>query len=108
MYKVYAQSLSHVLFFCNSIDCSPTGSDIYVDSKVYVVCAKLLQSCPTHCDSMDIPFQAPLSMGFSRQEYRSGLPFLPPRDLPDLGIKPTSSVLVGTSFPLSHLGSPGM
>ena len=34
--------------------------------------------------------QAPLSMGFSRQEYRSGLPFLPPRDLPDLGAKPMS------------------
>ena len=32
--------------------------------------------------------QAPLSMAFPRQEYRSGLPFPPPRDLPDLGIKP--------------------
>ena len=30
--------------------------------------------------------QAPLSMGFSRQEYWSGLPFPPPEDLPDLGI----------------------
>ena len=34
--------------------------------------------------------QAPLSMGFSRQEYWSGLPFPPPRDLPDPGIKPES------------------
>ena len=34
--------------------------------------------------------QAPLSMGFSRQEYWSGLPFPPPRDLYDPGIKPTS------------------
>ena len=32
--------------------------------------------------------QAPLSMGFSRQEYRSGLPFPSPEDLPDPGIKP--------------------
>ena len=31
--------------------------------------------------------QAPLSMGFSRQEYWSGLPFPPPGDLPDPGIK---------------------
>ena len=31
--------------------------------------------------------QAPLSMGFSRQEYWSGLPFPSPGDLPDLGIK---------------------
>ena len=32
--------------------------------------------------------QASLSMRFSRQEYWSGLPCLPPGDLPDLGIKP--------------------
>ena len=34
--------------------------------------------------------QAPLSMGFSRQEYWSGLPCPPPGDLPDPGMKPTS------------------
>ena len=34
--------------------------------------------------------QAPLSMGFARQEYRSGLPFPSPGNLPDPGIKPTS------------------
>ena len=34
--------------------------------------------------------QAPVSMGFSRQEYRSGLPFPPPGDLPDSGIEPVS------------------
>ena len=34
--------------------------------------------------------QVPLSMGFSRQKYWSGLPCLPPGDLPDLGIEPTS------------------
>ena len=33
--------------------------------------------------------QAPVSIGFSRQEYRSGLPFPPPGDLPDPGIEPT-------------------
>ena len=37
-----------------------------------------------------IACQAPPSMGFPRQEYCSGLPFSPPRDLPDLGIKPPS------------------
>ena len=36
--------------------------------------------------------QAPLSMGFSRQEYRSGLPFPSSGHLPDSGIEPTSSV----------------
>ena len=34
--------------------------------------------------------QAPLSVGFSRHEYWSGLPCPPPRDLPDPGIEPTS------------------
>ena len=50
--------------------------------------AKLLQLCPTLCDPMD--HSPPLSVGFSRQEYWSGLPFPSPADLPDPGIKPTS------------------
>ena len=40
--------------------------------------------------SWTIIHQAPLSMGFSKQEYWSGLPFLSPGDLPDPGIKPVS------------------
>ena len=41
---------------------------------------------------MDYRPQAPLSMGFSRQEYWSGLPIPPPGDLPDPGIEPVSPV----------------
>ena len=55
--------------------------------------------------------QAPLSMGFSRQEYCSGLPRPPPGDLPDPGIKPgslESSALQADSFPLSQRGSTGI
>ena len=37
-----------------------------------------------------VAHEAPLSMGFSRQEYWSGLPCPPPGDLPDPGIEPTS------------------
>ena len=40
-----------------------------------------------------VAYQAPPSMGFSRQEYWSELPFPSPQDLPDLGINPTSPVL---------------
>ena len=40
--------------------------------------------------SWTVAHQAPLSMGPSRQEYRSGLPFPPPRDLPNPGIEHTS------------------
>ena len=39
--------------------------------------------------------QAPLSIGFSRQEYWGGLPFPPPGDLPDPGITPVSPALAG-------------
>ena len=42
--------------------------------------------------------QAPLAMGFSRQEYWSGLPFPPPGDLPDPGIKPWSPALKADSY----------
>ena len=48
--------------------------------------------------------QAPLSMGFSRQEYWSRLPFPSPGDLPDPGIEPTSPAVQGDSLPLSHEG----
>ena len=40
-----------------------------------------------------VAHQGPLSMGFPRQEYWSGLPFPPPGDLPDPGIKPSSPAL---------------
>ena len=40
-----------------------------------------------------VAHQAPVSMGFSRHEYWSGLPFPPLGDLPDPGIKPISPVL---------------
>jgi len=52
-----------------------------------------------------VAHQAPLSMGFSKQEYYSGLPFLPPEDLPDPGIKPVFSALAVDSLPLSQQGS---
>ena len=55
-----------------------------------------------------VAHQALLSMDFSRQEYWNGLPFPPPRDLPNPGIEPVSPVscLAGGLLPLSHLGSP--
>ena len=50
--------------------------------------------CPTLCDPMDSSLhQAPPSIGFSRQEYWSGLPFPSPGNLPDPGIEPRSPTL---------------
>ena len=51
--------------------------------------------------------QVPLSMGFSRQEYWSGLPFPSPGNLPDPGIKPMSPALQVNSLPLHHRETPG-
>ena len=50
--------------------------------------------------------QAPLSVGFSRQEYWSGLPFPSPGDLPYPGVKPESPALQADSVPLHHVESP--
>ena len=53
--------------------------------------------------------QAPLSMGFSRQEHWSGLPFLSPGDLPDPGMEPTSlafPALAGGFFTTAPAGKP--
>ena len=52
-----------------------------------------------------VAHQAPLSMGFSRQEYWSGLPFRPPGDLPDPGIQPASPALQADSLPSEPPGT---
>ena len=60
--------------------------------------AKLLQSCPTLCNPMAVAHQAPRSIGFSRQEYWSGLSFPSLGDLPKPGIKPVSPALQADSL----------
>ena len=57
--------------------------------------------------SKTVACQAPLSVGFPRQEYWSGLLFSPSGDLPDPGIEPAFPILQADSLPLSHLGSSG-
>ena len=53
-----------------------------------------------------VAFQNPLSMGFSRQEYLSGLPFPSPGDLPNSGIKPRSPALQADSLSTEPPGKP--
>ena len=57
------------------------------------------KSCPPLVTAWTVAHQAPLSMGFSRQEYWSGLPFPSPGDLPDPGIEPGSPSLQADSLP---------
>ena len=74
-----------------------------LESREYLlpgwICAKSFQLCPTlWLYVLYITCQAPLSKGFSRQEYRSGLPFPSPEDLPEPGVEAASliySVLAG-------------
>ena len=68
--------------------------------------AKLLSCIWLFVTLWSVACQVPLSMGFSKQEYWSGLPCPPSEDLPDPGIKPQSPALQAESLLLSHQGSP--
>ena len=77
-------------------------------SLIYICCCCLVTKlCPTHFETLwTVASQAPLPMGFSRQEYRSGLSFPPPGDLLNLVIKPVSPVLAGGFFTMEPSGKP--
>ena len=64
------------------------------------------QSRLTFYDPIDYSLQAPLSTGFSKQEYWSELPFPTPGDLPDPGIKPIPPALAGGFFTTAPPGKP--
>ena len=64
------------------------------------------KSCPTLATLSTVACQIPLSMGFSRQENWSELPFPSPGDLPDPGIEPCLLLWQAHSLLLSLEGSP--
>ena len=66
---------------------------------------ELLSRVPFFATPWTVACQSPLSMGFSRDEYWSGLSFPPPRDLPDPGVEPESlaSPALAGRLPLCHL-----
>ena len=70
------------------------------DSPFVNMCACLVTKlCPTLFATLwTVALEAPLSIGFPRQEYWSGLPILPPGDLPCPGIELTCPVLAGRLF----------
>ena len=86
-------------------------------SLVVLLSCAWLKLCLSHCDlgvtviviPRTIAHQAPLSMGFSRQEYWSGLPFPPPEDLPVPGLNPLLLCPLhwqADSLPLTQMGAP--
>ena len=68
--------------------------------------AKLLQSCRLLVTHWPVAHRAPLSMGFSRQEYWSELPCPPPGDLPKPGIESRSPTLQADSLLSEPPGKP--
>ena len=75
-------------------------------ATVVVAVMLVAQSCPTLCNPRTVAHQAPLSIGSSRQEYWSGLPFPSPEDLPDTGVNPGSSALQADSLLFELQGRP--
>ena len=67
---------------------------------------KLLSGVRLFATSWTVAYQPPLSMGFSRQEYWSGLSFRSPGDLPDPGIEPRSPALQADALPSEPPGKP--
>ena len=73
-------------------------------SPLYYICpkpieVKLLSHVRIFATPWTVVYQAPPSMGFSRQGYWSGLPFPSPEDLPDPGMKPRSPALQAETLP---------
>ena len=78
----------------------------YVGYSIQFVCVKSLSRIRLFATPWTIARQAPLSMGFSRQEYWSGLPFPSPGDLPDPGIEPESPALLVDALSSEPPGKP--
>ena len=74
--------------------------------KCMHVHAQLLSRAQLFATPWTLACQAPLSMGSSREEYWSGLPFPSPRDLADPGIKPRSPALQVDSLSSGPTGKP--
>ena len=77
-------------------------SNQYVAQKIQrntVCCVWLLSHVRLLATPRSGAHQAPLSIGFSREEYWSGLPFSPPADLPNPGTEPRSPTLQAGSLP---------
>ena len=97
-------SFSHVIRFASVIQFSK-HPPVYSSSG----CACVLSRVPLFAIPWTIPHQAPLSMGFSRQEFWSGLLFPSPGSFPDPGIKPMSPespTLAGGFFTTEPPGKP--
>ena len=77
-----------------------------LNNRRHVCCAQSLSRVRLLVTPWTAAHQAPLSVGFSRREYCSGVPLSSPGDPPDPGIKPESPTLAAGSLPQRHLEDP--
>ena len=77
-----------------------------ISSNLVKVKVKSLSHVQLFATPWTVAYQAPPSMGFTRQECWSGLPFLSQGDLPDPGIKPRSPTLQADALPSEPPGKP--
>ena len=89
------------VFALHTMDCLSRGLYPWI-----AVAVESLSHVWVFASPWPIARQAPLSMGFSRQEYRSGLPCPPPGDLPDPGVESASPALPGGFFNDEPPGKP--
>ena len=81
------------------IQAQPEGPQLFPGSTFSGGDGVVMQSCPTLSTPWTVACQGPLSMGFSKQEHWSGLPFPSPGDLPDPGIELRSPAFQADSLP---------
>ena len=93
MYPLHAQTL--LWRHCLAFSCHPVETGFWLKVKVKSLSCVRLFATP-----WTVAYQAYPSMGFSRQEYWSGLPFPSPGDLPNSGIEPGSPTFGGRRFNL--------
>ena len=77
---------------------------VFVEPIFLLGCVSRSIMSDSFASSWSVANQAPLSLGFSRQEYWSGLPFPTPGDLPNPGIKARSPALQADSLPAEPQG----
>ena len=94
-------------FIPGVLGCTISHKSIYKNHMIISMYACSITSVMSDsCNPLTVVLQAPLSMGFSRQEHWSGLPCPPPGDLPDSWIERASLALQADSLSWSHQGHP--
>ena len=107
--KKYVLVAQLCLTLCDPMNYRPPGSSVHGILQARIlewVVVKVTQSCLTLVTPWTVACKVPLSMGFSRQEYWSGLPFPSSGDLSDPEIEPRSPALQAESLPTELGGKP--